>query len=380
MESAILWALFILFIIVTIPLHLRILNPIWFFILIIAASFLDYTDHVDMPTAVFWVLLVLLLPFILLPFSYTNILLWILIFPYMKLMATDPDSLSPWVMRVFPVAFWIFWVLLWPCSAFARFGPEPISMSSIGCWMAITIIMYDRIHFLMSIFYWIAWPVLFGSLLHSLEPQLPLIWHLICVSSILVSGLGIRPDISLIRFVLWTIYVLVASPFLRLFFNNAWIFPEKYVFPYNMISRHWKISSPKWYAASERPDSAGALCMKCKQFTASSGLIIGSKYPLVRLVEWHKLWESIEALRHSAVDVECQLCNLLWHSIGEERQHETGASPTSDKVAIPLAVKIWEQRPFSMYTFAQLFQGKSAIGRRLLIHRGKKFGDGESSF
>ena len=38
-----------------------------------------------------------------------------------------------------------------------------------------------------------------------------------------------------------------------------------------------------------------------------------------------------------------------------------------------LRVKVWQERPLSLYTYAQLFWGEVALGARLLVHRNDHF-------
>ncbi|RWA11050.1 hypothetical protein EKO27_g4046 [Xylaria grammica] len=57
------------------------------------------------------------------------------------------------------------------------------------------------------------------------------------------------------------------------------------------------------------------------------------------------------------------------------------ASATSPHLSLPtnvydeLKVKVWEERPLSPYTYAQLYWGEIAIGARILVHRQKLFAD-----
>ena len=123
---------------------------------------------------------------------------------------------------------------------------------------------------------------------------------------------------------LWTVFLFPGIPILRRLWQFVWVFLEKYLFPFNLISGYWKISSPWRYPTNDRADSMRALCAKCKRFTTKSNLNLGSNYPLVRLVEWHKFWDSFEELQHSVLKVgsPCHLCSLLWHSISENRRKE----------------------------------------------------------
>jgi len=40
-------------------------------------------------------------------------------------------------------------------------------------------------------------------------------------------------------------------------------------------------------------------------------------------------------------------------------------------------VKVWEERPLSLYTYAQLFLGGNFLGARILVHRDELFERGK---
>lgn len=129
---------------------------------------------------------------------------------------------------------------------------------------------------------------------------------------------------------------------------------------------------------------------------------------MTHLAKWHELKVSYEDLRYQATRMRfrCRLCQLLWHSISEQRRnaitwgrrwlwihsvqkargtiyaHLTGTSGTTSgdpatfwarfkPKAVSLFVKVWEERPITRYTFAQLLLGNTAVGARLLIPRGE---------
>lgn len=367
MSPVLLWILFFICFFFLMPVLLSPRPVLIFLILIPTATFQDYRYYVDLPTPVFWILLVCLLPCLFEPSSLGFILLYTLVIAHAKMLF--PEMPTTWLLSSL---FWIYWVLIWPFAGFYVYGQ--VAPGCLISWFITTIILRDKIHFLMSPGYWIGWPVLFTALHHGFHPDLPLSWDAVCLSLILVSGILIRPDISVVRFDLWTLFIFVGRPIVRALFTWVWCYPETYLFPFNLISGYWKISSKKWYPVSERPDSTGALCGQCKHFTAKSKLILGSNYPLTRLIEMHKTWDSFEQLRDSALKVNqpCHFCNILWHSIGENRRQEIAAAEVRPMV------KIWEERPLTRYTFAQLFEGDTAIGDRLLIHREKLFDNCES--
>jgi hypothetical protein len=367
MTPVIQWIIFFIFLFFMMPI-LVAPRPLHLFLISIGvATFQNYTYYIDLPTPVFWIMIVFFLPCIFEPTSLGSVLLYTLVIAHVKLLL--PGLPTTWLLSG---VFWIYWVGVWPVAGVMVYGEA--SPASLICWFTAVIVMRHDIHFLMSPVYWIGWPMYWSSIQYGMPMVLPLSWHIFCPLMILAGGLMIRPDKSAIRFILWNVYVMLALPLARLLFTFVWAYPEKYLFPFNLISGHWKISSGRWYPASDRPDSTGNLCQKCKRLTARSSLILGSYYPLSRLVEWHKSWDSFEKLRQSALDVDppCHLCNILWSSIiSEDRRQEVVSSEGRPRI------KIWEERPRTRYTFAQLFEGNVAIGERLLIHRGQIFGNGE---
>ena len=66
------------------------------------------------------------------------------------------------------------------------------------------------------------------------------------------------------------------------------------------------------------------------------------------------------------------------------RQKEIAANikPGRDTqdLSADLRVKVWEERPLSLYTYLQLFCGEIAIGARLLVHRDELFPTGQFPF
>jgi hypothetical protein len=371
MSPVAIWILFFIALVFLMPGLLREI-PLPFFLVFIAfATFQDYRYYVDLPTPVFWILLVCLLPCLLFqPASMGTVVFYTLVIAHVKVLF--PEIPTTWLLSGL---FWISWVLIWPVAGIYTYGiVSPLCMI---CWITITILMRDKIHFLMSPGYWIGWPALFSIMYYfGFHPVLPLSWDILFLSLIIVSGISLRPDISVIRFDLWVILIWIVGPLMRPLYVFVWCYPETYLFPFNLISGHWKISAAKWYPVSERPDASGALCTQCKRFTAKSKLVLGSSYPLVRLVEWHKTWDSFEELRRSALDTRppCHLCNMLWNSIGEARRQEVASTDVQPMV------KIWQERPLTRYTFARLCLGDTAVGNRLLIHRGELFGDREFRF
>jgi hypothetical protein len=198
----------------------------------------------------------------------------------------------------------------------------------------------------------------------------------------------------MVRIVLFCIYV-----FYILNSNTADFFP------FNLFSHKWKLSKPRWFPLKSRPlDSLNntSLCEKCDMATRESKLIMGSSSYLTYLVEWHDFWLRNEftswfkkpgleqgGIEESPAFLEpyCHLCCLIWHSMSPRRQKQIAASvqPTRDArpedFGLPrpsdakaeLRVKVWEERPLSLYTYMQLFWGEIAVGARLLVHRDELF-------
>lgn len=254
--------------------------------LIAGATFQDHRVWVDLPTPIFWILVVGLL-FCLRLTSLGTVLFYALLFPYVKSRLGLPDVPTTGWLTFASGLFWIVWMLYWPAVFFVL---QPTSLSCIFCWIVITIVMRDKIHFFMSPGYWFGWGLLFTDIQYSLPPGALPSWNIVCVSLILGSGILIRADISGVRFFLWALFCLVATTVVQKLFLFVWLYPEKYLFPFNMISGYYKIRpGRKWYPLGLDPDAQESLCGPCKRITVGrSKLILGSYWPLIRLVEWHK--------------------------------------------------------------------------------------------
>jgi hypothetical protein len=301
-------------------------------------------------------------------------------------------------------AFWRLFIILCPLLSF-----YPLSPTVIICWVYTTVICHDKIWVYMPFDRWIFWIAVFNTISLALNRSRPIQWHPLGVAILAFTGFTIRPDLSIVRLVLWELCFCATLIPLYIWFLHIWLFPEVYLYPYNRFSKEWKLGSARWYPVNRRADLQSNLCQSCNCFTASSNLIMGPKRPsMVRLLERHELNISFEDLRYQATrsGLRCQLCRLLWHSISGQRRkviiwgrrwlwihsfrkvrqaffsQTNGAFSTascdpaafwthSKSESVPLAVKIWEERPITRYTFVQLFSGDSAIGSRLLIHRGE---------
>lgn len=345
--------------------------------------------HFEISTPVFWILFVFLLPCLLVPLSLGSLIFLWLVFHHWHLLEFD-SSLG---------AFWIGFVLL---LAIPIPPATEVSPVFLACWVAVAYTGGSTIHHGMSYRWWFAWIWLSIVLRGALPPNTAVLWHILSLSLILILGLVTHPERSLGGFVWWTslifIFRLVFYPVYVAYFYS----PLKYtLFPLNLFSGKWKISSPKWY-----PETSGGLCPRCRKITTGSKLILGSNAFLTRLVERHEFWGSMEKLWRSARQSQCHMCHLFWYSISEQRrkefvwlsvysagriQNRSSASNAASLVfknsarvqkntAAGLSVKIWEERPLSSYTYAQLFYGDMAIGARLLIHRNDIFETRELRF
>ena len=127
-----------------------------FIILIILGTFHTNKYFMDLPTPVILILLLLLLPSLLVPLSVGSVFFYNLVIAY--LLVVFPN-LPLWLFsNTFRVAF----VLTWPIATVTIDGLPPLSVSSAICWMSITALLHDKIHVLMHIGCWIAWPAQIG--------------------------------------------------------------------------------------------------------------------------------------------------------------------------------------------------------------------------
>ena len=106
---------------------------------------------------------------------------------------------------------------------------------------------------------------------------------------------------------------------------------------------------------------------------------MGSSLPVVWLTEEHKHYDAMENLRKSARGNDsgsgnpspgCFVCSLLRRSVSKEGRKAAKLARKWGKNSQPLCVKVWDERPLSLYTYAQLHVGKKAVGARLLLQRG----------
>jgi len=158
----------------------------------------------------------------------------------------------------------------------------------------------------------------------------------------------------------------------------------------------WRMSRRPWYPLRSRgPDSLSPalLCEQCHSLTTGSKLIMGSSSYFTPIMEWHKFsdrrnfWSRFATTDELPSDLHrpCHLCRILWSSMSSSRRQalDPGSDPTATRQGrvLPahkhpnagLRIKIWEERPLSPYTYAQLFWDAVAVGSRILIHREELF-------
>ena len=220
--------------------------------------------------------------------------------------------------------------------------------------------------------------------------SMPYPWYAICTVLVVGLGFAFHPEKSLAAFTLWATSILVIRYMLFMVYL-LYILGKgmRYrLFPFSLFSHKWRASAPRWFPLGSRnADSLNgtSLCERCN-FVNNSKLIMGSSSFITRLIEWHKFCTRDEFVSkfQTSEPPDCHLCGLLWHSMSPQRQRSITegvrfSTPESSRLAEPhernaeLRIKVWEERPLSLYTYMQLFSGDTAIGARLLAHRGNVF-------
>ncbi|KAM5357297.1 hypothetical protein ACJZ2D_016408 [Fusarium nematophilum] len=260
-------------------------------------------------------------------------------------------------------------VFLWALFIFIVFFP-PHYLSLIYFSFAAVIIFFMRstIHLFMPIGWYLAWTWFLSSLRLVVPKKMPVGWYIFWAGALAALAALIHPASSLIQFLAWTAAMWVVRFTAFWFYVTYWLYPMKSeLFPFNIFSGTWRVPKPRWF-----PESNEVLCDRCQKFTTNSRLIMGSRLPFVRLTEWYTHHGSIDSLRASAASEDsrsCNVCNILWHSISDkgtktlQEENKKGA----------FKVKVWEERPLSLYTYVQLFKNGREVGARLLVHREKLF-------
>lgn len=379
--STILWILFwIAFFLLYGLLGVELPGSFYYpYIAILLNSQFWFFPHFDVPDMAFWVMFSFLLRSCLRqPRSLGTGVFWVLVFNRWPINRFEVDP------KITAVTFWLGFTLF-PILAWLFFTTR-LSPWAVFSWVAATFIMRDLIFMSMAWYWNAAWGLLLGALIHTLPPDMPTGWYLFWMVVIPSLGLAIRPDQSLGRFFSWVgaFYVLriVSYPIYLMYFRA----PEKdKLFPFNLFRHKWRLSHPQWYPIRLRPrDSAiegTRLCPRCETVTSESKLIMGTTSWVTRLEEWHS-YGTLGDLRSSVSGgaSSCHLCHIFWYSIGKDRRigllekftQETSPRPGSEVPSgdMPgLRIRIWEERPLTLYTYAQLFMGDRTLGARILIHR-----------
>lgn len=389
--SNILW---VLFCIVFFPFFNKLmiikLRPRHFYIGFGIASWirLSYLPHVKIPNAAFWILFAYLLTS-LRPHSISLACFLLLVFtrwsvPFLKI-HIDPT--------VPAVGFWLF-VTLVPCLIDRRYKRN-LSFPAFVCWIATAFIMRDKITYPMSFRWLLAWWLALVTFVNILPPAFPIGWHIFWVPVIYLLGLWIRPGTSIGRFFLWLLVIWIPRfpvYLLYVMYFRFWVTDR--LFPFNLFNHKWRQSHPQWFPLSLRAcDSATesfGLCKFCDRVMSQSKLVMGSSRYLTRMEEWHdyKALEDLECSVSKEVQ-SCHLCHIFWYSISKNRRDTLAmnlsssigrSSPSSEgsyqslrPKASALRIKIWEERPLSLYTYGQLYLDEEALGARILVHREELF-------
>ena len=232
-------------------------------------------------------------------------------------------------------------------------------------------LMRSSVHLQMPLGWFLAWAWLFSVLHLVVPPNMRWSWYVFWAALIPALWAVVHPERSVIRFFAWTTITFVARFIVYAFYVWYWLNPFKSrLFPFNLVSGWFKASSPRWSPVNE-----AALCKHCKHFVAGSSLIMGSRLPVTRLMGCYRHYESVKDLNDSAMsDMQaCAVCNLLLHSISEDRRQALIRYTEGEA----LRIRVWEERPLSPYTYVQLMRGRDALGARLLTHRASLFQRGK---
>lgn len=360
----------------------------------------------EIPTAAFWVLFIILLPTMRINSRGTCFFLVLIV----QGLDFKPDGicfpgacLNPYVAAIILV----IWLLL-PSYGYPGGG--------LALFIAMIVLRNEMYPFNQDFGWgWLgAWWCLQQALVYALAPAMPFLWYPMWVAIIIALGFGLHPEQSRTRFILWaaSIFVLRFVLFFFYIFYYLGTAVREDMFPFNLFSHKWKKSIPPWEPLSLRNRDSlnqSALCARCDELTRGSKLIMGSSSYFTRLVEWHDFGSRVDfcsKFKNSPSayspqegistfpETSCGLCCLLWYSMSPRRQKAIVDSITTNEddrfidSSLPrplnpdeqLRVKVWEERPLSLYTYAQLFWGDVVIGARLLIHRNELFVTRKPSF
>jgi len=277
---------------------------------------------------------------------------------------------------------------IWACVAWAALYPHfnPYSYSFVAVTLVVVGLLRDTFSVEMHLGWAFAWVQFFLSMHFVLLPGLGFVWNATWLA--LLAGLWfllqtLRGWVFLFlfgtiaashRFVVYTLY---------LFY---WLHPDKSSLPPFSLFAHLLRRPKQPVKRLEHPiDSNGEpfhMCEKCRSFVYSSKLIMGPSLPVVWLTEVHMHYDRMEDLRKSARGSDsgsdnpspgCFVCSLMRRSVSKKGRKAAKLAAKWAKGLRPLCVKVWDERPLSLYTYAQLHVGKKAVGARLLLQRGTGF-------
>jgi hypothetical protein len=328
--------------------------------------------------------------------------------------------------------------LLWyALSSSSEFAYQ--SVWSLGSWLAACLVLYDKTPTYGSEpFGWawtFAWGYLFGVLRVLVPPDMPWGWYVFWMPTMAISAVFMCQDRTAWQLIIWTTAMFVLRFFVYAFYLFYIVNPVKWrIFPFNLFSQSWQASKPRWYARNVRELDTirdTKLCERCNKIVGKSSLIVGSRWPVTMMVEWHdfgskeSFWMACkpkdqqhstdqQPLTQSSEEAEqsvmgqlpisqstgsqsiseqclaeqpteqpakkiqllggssCSLCNLLWYSMSAKRRTTESFGVLKDPKP-GLRLKIWEERPLTLYTYVQLFWGEVPLGTRILVHREQIF-------
>jgi hypothetical protein len=306
----------------------------------------------ELPMPVFWVMFFAILPFTFGVGNGASIAIWSLTLSHLD-----------YIAAVMPALFFIYFALSAPI-VLTTMTPDVAGVPAGFFWLAVVFVMRDKIHFLMPLSLWGAWALFYIGLNCTFWRAAPPVWNISAVIIVVSLWWLLKAAESTSRFAAFGLALSIIGALCRALFNFIFLYPETYLFPFNLISHWYKVPQAAWKPVTSLENPPTSLCPQCKRLVQSSSIILGSRWPLVPLVEWHTV-----SLRKSSVAtiVPCDLCPLIWALAGLDGL----GSPGSDEKR--WKVKVWQQRPISRYAFAKLYCEDQPVGNRLLIQRGKNF-------
>ena len=349
---------------------------------------LSFLPHVEIPNVLFWILFAYL-GTSLRPHGTSLACFLLLIFtrwsvPFLNI-RNGPTASA--------VSFWLFFTLV-PCLIDRRYKRN-LSFPAFLCWIVTAFVMRDKITYPMTFRWVLVWWLALVTFVNILPPAFPIGWHIVWVPVIYLLGLWTRPDTSIRPFFLWLVVIWIPRfPVYALYVLYFRFWVRDRLFPFNLFSHKWRQSHPQWFPLSflayDPAIKSLGLCQVCDRVMSQSKLVMGSSRYLTRMEEWHdyKTLEDLECSVSNEVQ-SCHLCHILWYSISKNRRDtltmnlcsSTGRhSPSSEGSnqsmqprASVLRIKIWEERPLSLYTYGQLYLDEETLGVRILIHREELF-------